>query len=191
MCCRCSGLRPVCPALIGDTGSAAAGEPSPLLGRSVVSPKVVQNRPFGRACSRGIESESTEEPDIAGGIGPQRPVLAAAWCGGSGACPQSAVTAILIGYIGIGGPNPSPLFRCGAIFPQVIQQTDLAGRVVALPAEEPDIAGGNGRGSCSPAAPGANTCGGGRSFASGRCKSPSFIHAPVGDNIKVALPHPL
>src|SRR5258706_2046181 len=188
MCCRCSGLRPVCPALIGDTGSAAAGEPSPLLGRSVVSPKVVQNRTFGRACSRGIESESTEEPDIAGGIGPQRPVLAAAWCGGSGACPQSAVTAILIGYIGIGGPNPSPLFRCGAIFPQVIQQTDLAGRVVALAAEEPDIAGGIRGGWCSPAATRVITARSGVCLVYGRRDILRDIDGASGYIIQTVLP---
>src|SRR6266849_2300280 len=121
ICSGWSGLRSIRPGLIGETGSAAAGDPSPLLRRSVVLPKVVENPSLRCACSRGIEAESAEQPDVASGIGPQNRMLASAWSGGSRACSQSAVATILTGYVGSRGPKPSPLGRCRTILPQVIE----------------------------------------------------------------------
>src|ERR1700730_10866187 len=121
ICSGRSGLRPVRPGLIGDAGSAAAGYPDPLLGRNVVLPKIVENRPLWRARLGGIQAESAEQPNVTRKISPENPVLPTAGSRRSRACPQGAVVTSLIGYVGIGGTNPSPLFQSWIVLPQVVQ----------------------------------------------------------------------
>jgi len=64
----------------GLIGEVASRDPNPLLGRNIKLPKIVQNRTgrgrTGVASSGGIESESAEEPNVSGRIGPEHGGLA-------------------------------------------------------------------------------------------------------------------
>src|SRR6202030_1211741 len=129
-------LRSVDTCLIGKPGSAAARNPCPLAGASVVFPEIVQQRAVGSrravtqtvegpriSCTRGIEPEAAEEPHVLRHriVDPQHGLLAPARDVRSCCCSLSAVNTIVLAHVRVGPAYPGPLPSAYIVFPEVVQ----------------------------------------------------------------------
>src|SRR5579862_6671599 len=131
----------------------ASGNPGPHAGSLVKLPQVVEHRADlagAEVGALGIQTKPAKQPDGSGGVHPQDRGLPAAGKIVGGSRPFRAVNTVHVGG-NVGWQDQSPGLGGNVVFPEVIQKSDSAGRVVTLPAKDPNIAGSIGIAGCSPA----------------------------------------